>query len=66
MCTADTSVVKKKHERNPMTQEQERRQKNAKDMEKWEGKSIVHHRLDVKKVFNVFIFYRKFFFNVIF
>jgi len=43
---ADTSVVRKKHERNPMTQEQERRQENTKPWKKGEGKSIGQKRAE--------------------
>ena len=35
---ADTLVIKKKHERNPMTQEQKGRPENAKTLRRGEGR----------------------------
>jgi len=41
---ADTLVIKKKQERNPMTQDQKRRPENSKIWKQGEGKSIGQQR----------------------
>ena len=57
---ADTSVIKKKPKRNPMTQEQKRRLENTMTLKTGEGKSIGHQRavcLGIKDKERFFIAY---------